>query len=130
VSGEPFRVVGVEQFVRGVRELERVAPSELNDELTEVAGGLLPAIRESTPVGDGSGGDPGRLRAGTTVVKVRGKPAFVNRQPYANTLHYGRRRRGVVKATKFVVRPVVAAAAHVEHEMTERLNRLLAKYLP
>jgi hypothetical protein len=114
-----------------MRELERHAPAELNDGMAEIAEGVaLPAIRQHTPLGDGRGGDPGRLQRETKVMKVRGKPTFQNRQPYANTEHWGRKRRGVVRSIAFVARGLLDTRAAIEHAGIELLNRLLKKHLP
>jgi hypothetical protein len=130
MSDAPMRVEGVDDFVRGIRELERVAPIEVNDELAEVAERtILPVAEKYTPVGDGRSGTPGRLKAGTKIVKVRGVPAFVNKQPYANTQHWGRKTRGAVTGARFVPRAVKDTIGEVTREIEERLSRLLERHL-
>lgn len=126
----PVRVTGLDEFVRGMRELERVAPGELNDELTRIATGFLPDIQAKTPIGDGRSGEPGRLKAATKITRVRGKPAFSNGQVYANTIHWGRKTRGVVRATRFIWDTVASKKDVLEREMGAGLNRLLEKHLP
>lgn len=123
----PVRVTGPEQFSAAIRRLERDLPVEVDALVTEAAEETLPTVREYTPVGSGRSGPPGRLRDATTVVKVRGRPGFMNRQPYANTEHWGRRRRGVVRGTRFVVKAVEASRPLIEQTIERGLNRLLSR---
>lgn len=129
--GEPMRVIGLGQLVRGLRDLERVVPGEVDDMLVDIMeDALLDDIQEETPVGTGRSGTPGRLKAATRVGRVRGKPAFVNAKVYAPTIHWGRRRRGRVVGRKFIWDPVRANKATLERKLTQGVSELIRKHLP
>lgn len=126
----PVRAFGIAEFTRAMRRLETVVPTEVDDLFAEVMeDDLLPEIRAATPEGDGRSGTPGRLRDSTTVVKARGRPSIENRRVYANTIHWGRIRRGYVRASRFVW-DQVSGSRVLEEKVSAGLAALVDKYLP
>lgn len=140
MPGSPMRVTGLAEFAAGIRELERTLPAELDAEVTAVAETLLPAIKANTPVGDGRGGTPGRLRDATHVGVVRGRPGILNSRPYANAIHWGRKewpkmgasnsRPSVIEGRRFAYDTVKEKMDVIEVELARRMNLLLERLLP
>jgi hypothetical protein len=127
----PMRVVGLDGFQRACRELERIVPGEVDDMLTGIMeDDLLPTIQEDTPVGDGRSGTPERLKNATRVAKVRGRPGFVNTKVYANTIHWGRKKRGVVVGRKFIWDAAKRHRVVIEQRLEAGVNRLIEQRLP
>lgn len=129
-----MRVEGVHDFVLAMRQLQRVAPGALNDELAEIAEQvILPKAHSLTPVGDGRSGEPGRLQAGTEVVKrPMNGPVFVNKLPYANTRFWGRKQLqgfpNVVEGARSVTRAIHEEQPAVVEAMTKSLDKLIAEH--
>lgn len=125
-----MRVDGLQKLVAGLRELERIVPGEVDDlTATAIEEEVLPEARQHTPVGTGRSGSPGRLRDATRVT-VRGRPALVNRKAYANTRHWGRRRRGVVIGVRFVWDAAREHADDVATRIGRGIDDLMQRHLP
>lgn len=82
---DAVRIEGLNELRRALRDMERTAPRELNKALKEAMEPVELVASSRTPR------DSGRLQGSNRVVTRGAKVVLQNRQPYANTIHWGRK---------------------------------------
>lgn len=82
---DAIRIEGLRELRRGLKQIEKSAPRELNKAIkASVSDIVLPQARSQTPRASGA-------LAGATRVGSRGdRITLRNPKPYANTIHWGR----------------------------------------
>lgn len=101
-----------------LREAARTIPTEVDRIMRDAAEAQLPAVRAETPA------RTGQLRQATRVQQLAaGKVRFTNPEPYANTIHWGRR---TLRGSVSVVAPsyfVYGVLADHQEQINTRLER-------
>lgn len=115
-------VKGLRDLRKALAAMDKKAPRELNKALKKAGTDLVLVVADSdTPA------DSGSLRDANRVTTKGNAVIFRNTKPYANTIHWGRKTRGVVTPTPYFAAAVVTQSSQIEAFVYREIEAFVAR---